>query len=362
MTYERQNISRLAPYTPGEQPKPGDRQTVKLNTNENPYPPGQAVVDALRSIDGETLRRYPPPTAAQCRQTIAQAHSLDPKQVIVTNGGDELLRLAITVFCQPRADNPSGAATGGLGIATPSYSLYEVLAAIHDTPLTSVPLLDNFELPDSFAGKLNDAGCRLAMVVNPHAPSGRLGPLDRLERIAQQFKGVLLIDEAYVDFATRDALPLLATDKGLKNVLLLRTLSKGYSLAGLRLGYGLGHPDLIAALDKARDSYNTDAVAQTLAIAALNNRQQAAQTWQAVTKERDRLTGALADRGYRVYPSQANFLLAQAPRPAKTIYESLKSKGVLVRYFDQDPLRDKLRITVGTPQQNDALLTALDSL
>jgi histidinol-phosphate aminotransferase len=203
------------------------------------------------------------------------------------------------------------------------------------------------------------------MLVNPHAPSGRVEPVAGLERIARAFTGVLLIDEAYVDFAEADALALLDPKRGLKNVLLLRSLSKGYSLAGLRFGYGLGPVELVATLHKVRDSYNTDVLAQAAATAALTHRDQARKTWQAVKAERTRLRDGLQKRGFVTPASGSNFLLASCPpgRPAAPmVYESLKARGILVRYFDQDRLRDKLRITVGTPEQNDALLAGIDAV
>ena len=363
MTYSRDNIQRLEAYTPGEQPQRAD--LVKLNTNENPYPPPAGVLEAIRNVPADSLRRYPPPTADNFRRAAAEVHGLTADQVIATNGGDELLRMAITVFCPPRAEG-----TGGIATSEPTYSLYPVLADIQDTSVTRVPLLDDWSLPDDFADEAIDAGCRLVLVVNPHAPSGRLEPVDRLEQIAGKLRGkaVLLVDEAYVNFARNDALALLDPNKGLDNVLLLRTLSKGYSLAGLRFGYGLGDTGLIAALDKARDSYNTDIVSQTAAIAALEARQDAASTWRKVVDERARVTRELALLGCEVYPSDANFVLARfdgvgtpdgRPPFAKVVCESLKAKGIFVRYFDQDMLRDKLRITIGTPEQNSALLAAI---
>jgi len=364
MPYERPNIQRLAPYLPGEQPRPGDR-VIKLNTNENPYPPAPAVLDAIHRVDAEQLRLYPQPQARAFRQAAAKVHNLDENQVIATNGGDELLRLAITVFCQPR---PTPATAGeisdsaGLGYAVPSYSLYETLAQIHDTPITTIPLGHAFTLPDDFARQLNAAGCRLAVIVNPHAPSGRLEPLETLRAVAKTFRGVLLIDEAYVDFAQHDAVSLLHPEAGLDNVLLLRSLSKGYSLAGLRFGYGIGHRDLIAALDKARDSYNTDALAQAVAVAAIQHRRHAAQSCQRVIAERERVSHALNTLGCRVLPSQSNFLLVTPPADASSVYQSLKRRSILVRYFDQDRLRDKLRITIGTPAQNNALISTLTEL
>ncbi len=358
MAYERDNIRQLEAYTPGEQPQ--RLRVVKLNTNENPYPPSDAVMTAIHTLDAERLRRYPPPMADGFRAIAAKVHGLSPLQVIATNGGDELLRLAVTVFCEPALGRSEGTLAGGLGVVEPSYSLYPVLAAIQATPIVPVPLDEDFSLPADTARRWNDAGCRAAFIVNPHAPSGRLESLDALRQLARDFRGVLLIDEAYVDFAQRDALPLLV--EGLPNVLLLRSLSKGYSLAGLRFGYGLGAAGLVAALHKARDSYNVDALAQAAAEAALQSRDAAGLTWDKVRSERDRVTSQLQRRGCLVYPSQSNFVLARPPGDAGAIYRKLADAGIFVRYFDQDRLRDKLRITIGTPEQNDALLAALDQL
>ncbi len=360
MSYERDNIRKLHAYAPGEQP--ATTKVVKLNTNENPYPPADAVLRAIREVAAESLRRYPPPRADQFRAVAARVHGLSPDQVIATNGGDELLRLMVSVFCNP-------ARGGGLAVAEPSYSLYPVLADIHDTSVARIALREDFSLPDAFAQQVLAAGCRLVMIVNPHAPSGRLEPIDTLRSLAHSLRGeaVLLIDEAYVDFARSDALPLLR-DPALDNVVLLRTLSKGYSLAGLRFGYGLGASGVVAALDKARDSYNTDILSQHAAVAALESRDVAALSWNKVIAERTRLTQALRSRRWTVLDSDSNFVLAtpealrQGSSTASTIYAALKSRNIFVRYFDQDRLRDKLRITVGTPEQNDALLAALDEI
>ena len=356
MAYERDNIRSLSPYVPGEQPV--DTKIVKLNTNENPYPPVPGVLEAIAGVGPDALRRYPSPTADTFRRIAAEVHDLEPDQVIATNGGDELLRLALTVFCDPNGDQGAG----GIGETWPTYSLYDVLARIHDTPIVRVPLEDDWAIPQDFASKLNDAGCRLALIVSPHAPSGRYESSDRLRQIATEFKGVLLVDEAYVDFARHDALDLVRGGEAMDNVLLLRTLSKGYSLAGLRFGYGLGHRNLIETLDKARDSYNTDALSQAAAVAALNGREQARSSCEKVVQERRRVGDELARLGWWVWPSDSNFILAKPPESGENAletYESLKREGVFVRYFDQDRLRDKLRITIGTPDQNDTLLRVL---
>jgi histidinol-phosphate aminotransferase len=354
MTYPRPNIQRMTGYVPGEQPD--SPSVIKLNTNENPYPPGPAVLAELARVTPDMLRKYPPPLADDFRAAAARAHGLTPGHIVATNAGDELLRLAITTFVEPGKP---------IGTAEPSYSLYPVLADIHGSPTIRIPLLDDWSLHHDFARRLNDHAAQLAFIVNPHAPSGRLVSVAELARVADEFKGVLLVDEAYIDFVD----PALAHDPlqlvgRCPNVLLLRTLSKGYSLAGLRFGYGIGAPSLIEPiLTKTKDSYNTDAVAQRLAAAALRSRDQAAETWLKVRHERDRMVRELASLGLACPPSQSNFLLVTVPDAfaggARALLESLKQRGIFVRYFDQDRLRDKLRITLGTPAENDALLQAL---
>jgi histidinol-phosphate aminotransferase len=352
--YQRSNIARMVGYTPGEQPE--DPAVVKLNTNENPYPPSRAVMEALVQTTGEMLRKYPPPLATEFRRTAAQVHGVGEENILATNAGDELLRLVITTFVEPGKP---------IGTAEPSYSLYPVLADIHGSPTVRVPLLDDWSIPADFADRMNAAGVQLTFIVNPHAPSGLLISVDRLAQIASQLRGVLLVDEAYIDFvdpaAGHDAVQLI---KRLDNVLLLRTLSKGYSLAGLRFGYGIGPAALIEPmLTKTKDSYNTDAVAQRLAIAALKSRDDARRTWDAVRVERQRMAGELAAMGLNCGASASNFVLTTVPANrgggAAGVYESLKRRKIFVRYFDQDRLRDKLRITIGTPEQNSALLDAL---
>ncbi len=356
MSYERDNIAKLQAYVPGEQPQTGT--VIKLNTNEHPDLPHQAVIDTLRTFDPELLRRYPSPTARPFRELAAKVHGVTPEQVLATNGGDELLRLLLTVFATPGGK--------GIGVSDPTYSLYEVLAGIQDVPVTRVPRLDDWSIPGDFAKQLNDAGVNLAFIVNPHAPTGRLESVDTIRKIATEFNGVLVIDEAYTNFAEHDCLELVREGSGLDNLILLRTLSKGYSLAGLRFGYGIAsNPELIAAMDKARDSYNTDALAQALACAAIGAHEEVSASWQKIKAERQRLTDSLIKRGWAVLPSQTNFILATAPAGidhAVRIYQTLKENGIFVRYFNHPRLLDKLRITIGSPQQNDALIAALDNM
>lgn len=352
--YERPNIRAMHGYTWGEQPQ--DTQTIKLNTNENPYPVSARVQAALAAIDVASLRTYPQPTADRLRDAIAERHGLHREQIVVTNGGDEALRLAITTFVEPKA---------AFGMASPSYSLYPVLANIHDARVVEVPLGDDWTLPEDLAASLNAAGAQLTCLVNPHAPSGQLNDVETLSRIASELDGLLLIDEAYVDFVdparAYDSTQLLATHD---NVLILRTFSKGYSLAGLRLGYLLGSTALIAPIiGKTRDSYNIDHISQTIGLAAFEDLQHAEASWQRVRESRAQLSLALGQLGLTSPPSEANFILVTVPAGAKldaaSLYAGLKAQGILVRYFEAARLDDKLRISVGTPAENERLIAAL---
>ncbi len=352
MSFERNNIRAMTGYTSGEQPDRAD--IIKLNTNENPYPPGPAVEQALRAIQVQSLRRYPPPTATQLRESLARLHKVGTDNLVVTNGGDELLRLVLATVVE-MGDS--------IGVADPSYSLYDVLAAAHGCGLKKFPLRADWSLPHDFAAQLNAANIKLCFIVNPHAPSGYLTSAADVEKLAREFRGVLVLDEAYVDFVDpalgHNCIPLCAK---LDNVLILRTFSKGYSLAGLRMAYGIGARALIDPLQyKTKDSYNSDFIAQTLARAAIEDQAYASDTWRRVREERARLVTELERLGLKVPPSQSNFLLATVPpaQEAAAVYQALKDAGILVRYFKLPGLEDKLRITVGSPEENRKLMDAL---
>lgn len=356
MNFERDNIRQMAGYTSGEQPL--DPNTAKLNTNENPYPPSPAVQQVLDEFTVDALRRYPPPDSNNFRDAAAALHGVSRDNIIATRGGDELLRLVITTFVDPDQV---------IAMSDPTYSLYPVLSQVQGARTIRIPLADDWSLPANFADEANRAGARLTFVVNPHAPSGRLLPVKAIERIADSLDGLLLLDEAYVDFidpeAGYDAVPLIGK---FDNVIILRSLSKGYSLAGLRFGYGIGPEPLIEPMrTKTRDSYNLDAISQRLAEAAIKDQTYARESWQSVREERVRLQRSLSALGMGAPDSHGNFLLATVPDsmpPAAAVYEALKQDGILVRYFSTDRLDDKLRISIGTPEENNRLVTALRKL
>ncbi|HVX86559.1 MAG TPA: histidinol-phosphate transaminase [Phycisphaerae bacterium] len=371
----RQNVLASPGYTPGEQP--ADTSTIKLNTNENPYPPSPRVLDAIRAITPDQLRRYPNPNARPFREAAAKIHNLPPDWIMAFNGGDEFLSVAIRA---------AAAESDAVAFLDPSYSLYPILTQINGSRALKLPYTINAPLPDancplpidraqspqsaignqqpatpswSLPDNIEQTPAKLLLIVNPNAPSGHLDPLDRLAHIAQNFNGLLLIDEAYVDFAPHSALPLV---QKFPNVLLLRTMSKGYSLAGLRFGYAIANPDLLRQLEKVRDSYPVDALAIAAATAAIEDQPYARDTWQKVIAERARLAAELRALGFSMPDSHSNFLLATVPPnriPAKSLYESLKARGILVRYWDLPRIADKLRITIGTPDQNNRLLAEL---
>jgi len=355
MTFERKNIEKMQGYAPGEQTSAVG--TIKLNTNENPYPPSPQVAKALASIDVSALRRYPSPMADSFRKAASRLHNIPAEQIIPTNGGDELLRLVLTTYVEQRDT---------IAVCKPSYSLYPVLAEIQGCRLEEISLRDDWSMPEDFLERLKKSAAKLLILVNPNAPTGALLSADYLAEIAESFSGLLLIDEAYVDFVdpelNYDSISLINSHD---NILILRTLSKAYSLAGLRFGYGIGAKSLIEPMMfKTRDSYNTDHIAQSLATAALDSFEYTRENCEHIRQSREQLRADLHELGLTAPASQSNFILSQVPESigAENLYLQLKQRNILVRYFDQDRLRDKLRISIGTDAENAALVAAVKEL
>jgi histidinol-phosphate aminotransferase len=334
-------------YTPGEQPALGER-VIKLNTNENPFPPSPKVITAIQNVEPEMLRRYPNPTADAFREAAAALLDVTPDMILAGNGSDDVLTIATRTFVPPG---------GTLAYPDPTYSLYPVLAQLEDAKTAPVPWDRDYSLPiDALAATKADA----IYLANPNAPTGTFVSPMKVEELAKQFKGLILIDEAYVDFAEDDCVPLV---REYENVVISRTMSKAYSLAGLRFGYAVGQPHVIAEMMKVKDSYNTDAISVLAATAALQDQTYAERSWDHVRQERQRLSSELTQMGWRVIPSQANFILVICPNgDGKAAYLGLKQQGILVRHFDKPGLSDKIRITVGTMQENNALLGGIKAL
>jgi histidinol-phosphate aminotransferase len=343
----RSVVREMEGYSPGEQPAEGQR-VVKLNTNENPFAPSEKVMAAVAGISAETLRRYPNATADVFRDAAAKLHNLTRQHIIAGNGSDDILTIATRCCIGPG---------GKLAFPEPTYSLYTVLAQLEQAKTAAVPWERDWSLP---IDGLLAAGADAIYLANPNAPSGTFVAPAAVAELAKGFRGLLLIDEAYVDFAEDHCVPLV---QQFANVVVTRSLSKAYSLAGLRLGYAIAHPALIAQMMKVKDSYNCDAVAMAAGAAALEDQAYARSTWENVKSERARVSAELAQMGWAVLPSQANFILATVPGGrAKEMYLGLKNQGILVRYFDLPGLHDKLRITIGQSNENNALLAGVKML
>lgn len=338
----RRILRGVEPYVPGEQPK--DDALIKLNTNENPYPPSDRVFAALRGLDAGALRKYPDPAWTDVRAAAARVYDLPPDRIAAGNGSDELLRLVLAAFVDLDEQ---------VVFPDVTYSLYETLVALHGCSAVQVPLNEDFTFPDALATTPG----KVLFLCHPNAPTGIPADPAFVDRVVAEFPGLVVIDEAYADFADHSYAALAGRHD---NVLVLRTLSKGYSLAGMRVGLALGAPELITALETVKDSYNVSVAAQVAGAAALADQQHMRRIGAHVRETRERLAARLADLGAHVYPSQANFILARfaGPDQARGLEAHLRERGLLVRYFARPRLEDCLRISVGTDAQTDRLLEA----
>jgi len=345
-------VRKLHAYVPGEQPK--IKGLIKLNTNENPYPPSPKVLAAIKAAVDGRLRLYPNPTSQALREKLAKFHRCSPENVIIGNGSDDLLALAVRTFVEPGAT---------VQYFTPSYSLYPVLADSHGAQKNAVSLARDFSLPSLDLlerAKAWDFGAALTFLTTPNAPSGRGYSTAELEALCRRQRGVVVLDEAYVDFAEENALRLALAHP---HVLVTRTFSKAYSLCFQRVGYGVGNPTLIGALDKLRDSYNVNGLGQIAALATLDDLGYYRKNFARIKATRARLSRQLAALGFDVLPSQTNFLLARPPRyPAEEWLEKLRARRILVRWFANPAVRDYLRITIGTEAEAKALVLAAEEI
>ena len=346
----------LTPYTPGEQPR--GQRFIKLNTNESPYPPAPEVVEALKRYDTDRLRLYPDPTSLGLRQAIADYYGLSVAEVFVGNGSDEILAMAFQAFFEP---DPDGAEPNqAIVFPDVTYSFYPVYARMYDIPYRTVMLRDDFTLPLD-ACKTPSAGLVLA---NPNAPTGiAISSADLTELAEANPDRLILVDEAYVDFGAETAVPLLASHD---NLLVIQTCSKSRSLAGMRLGFAMGAPALIEALERIRDSFNSytlDSLAQTAGTAAFQAAGWFEETRARIVRTRGKMAAELAALGFEVLPSAANFLFVRHPeRSGRALYDQLRQAGILVRHFNLPRIADHLRITVGTDDEVDELVHVLSRL
>ena len=360
-------VHNLHAYVPGEQPK--IKGLIKLNTNENPYPPSPRVLKAVKAAVDGRLRLYPNPTAQVLREKLVKFHGCGPENIIIGNGSDEVLIMAVRAFVEPVAAEvtrrKSAFSRQTVQYFHPSYSLYPVLADIHGASKTAVPLSANFTLPsvaELKKGGVWDFDAALSLVTTPNAPSGCGYATAELENLCRAMNGVVVLDEAYVDFARENAMKLALK---YPHVLVARTFSKAYSLCFQRVGYFVGHPELIAALDKIRDSYNVNGLGQVAAVATLEDLKYYRANFRKIVATREELSRSLTLLGFRVLPSQTNFILAKPPGGALTAkdwLQKLREKKILVRWFSQPEIKNYLRITIGTPQEAKALVRAVKAV
>jgi histidinol-phosphate aminotransferase len=335
----------MAGYVPGEQPRDG--AYVKLNTNENPYPPSPRVLDAIRTAtSGDRLRKYPDPMGTAFRQTAARILDVDPDGILIGNGSDDVLTIVTRAFVPE----------GGLVVSpTPSYLLYQTLAELQGARFQTVPYTADWQLPTPWPVQ----AAHLTFLANPNSPSGTSVSPDALEHWLATMDGPVILDEAYVDFADAHGLSLVPQHR----VIVTRTLSKSYSLAGIRFGFAVAEPATVRELVKVKDSYNCDVLSLAAATAALEDQEYRLSTRAKIVATRARLEAALRKLGFDATPSQANFVWCRrADRPVKPIYEELKRRLILVRYMSYEGYGDGMRITVGTDTEIDRLLEELERL
>ncbi|MCO7177146.1 histidinol-phosphate transaminase [Sporolactobacillus kofuensis] len=343
------NVQKLDPYVPGEQPK--DKKYVKLNTNENPYPPSPHVLDAIKQAVNDQLRLYPDPNCDEFRKTAADHFHLTPDQVFVGNGSDEVLAFSFMSFFSP--ENP-------VAFADITYSFYKVYANLCSLTPKIIPLDQEFKLP--VASFCETSGG--VVIPNPNAPTGRGLPLDAVKEILEANPDqVVIIDEAYIDFGGTSVVPLI---NDFPNLLVIRTLSKYSSLAGIRVGFALGQKELIDGLNRTKNSFNSytiDRLALAGAKAAIDDDNYYRDMAQRIINTREHTAASLEAIGFQVIPSQSNFLfVSHADVPAEEIFHELRARGVLVRYFNQPRIANYLRITVGTDEEMGKLLDALKDI
>jgi histidinol-phosphate aminotransferase len=346
--YFRSNIQAMSGYMPGEQP--GDDGFIKLNTNENPYPPSPKVYAALRKTIGASLRLYPQPMSDSLCAAAAAVYGMKIENVVAGNGSDELLSIILRCFVE----------TGDrVAYPVPTYSLYDTLVEIQAGVAVRVPFPEDFAVPEGLARQ--DA--RLTILCNPNAPSGTLVPLPEIAKLARAVAGILIVDEAYVDFAASEGASAIPLIQQFPNLIVLRTLSKSFSLAGMRIGLAIASPEIVAGLNKVRDSYNLDRLSIAAGTAALEDLAWMKRNAWRIQRSRQRLANGLKRLGYQAYPSDSNFILArQRDKNLRPVYEELKRRKILVRYFDTPDLHDCLRITVGKPKEVRALLDELAAI
>ena len=346
----RKHLAKLKGYTPGFQPK--TNTAIKINTNENPYPPSPKIAKALKNFSIDKLKKYPQNTSQKLRKFIASLYGFAPSNIIIGNGSDEILTMIIRSFLEEKDT---------LSYFYPSYSLYQILSKIHNCKYKEIPLKKDFSLPpiNLILKELNQV--KALFITSPNAPSGRLFEKKKLIQICQQFHGLIVIDEAYADFSEENCLDLIPQ---FPNLIITRTLSKSYSLAAIRLGFAISSPNFIQIMDKVRDSYNINSISQTLALIALQDQKYFNQLKNKIIATRERTSNQLKKMKFSVIPSQTNFIFVQPPQKisAQQLTEKLAKKKIFIRYFNDEAIKNLCRISIGTDDEMNQVLKEIKTI
>lgn len=347
--FTKSNVSRLEPYVPGYQPDPNDH-ILKLNANENAYPPSPRVLEAVRSHINRDLRLYPNAKAINLRRKVAEVYGMNENQVFCANGSDEIISVIFRTFV------PDGEM---VQFSYPTYTYYKTQAEIYDVPYRFLETGDDFLVNlDSYL----ENPTHLSFVSNPNSPTGTLTPVSEIERCLKTYDGLLVVDEAYIDFGggEESAIPLV---NKYPNLLVLRTFSKSFALCGFRVGYAFGHPHLIEALDKTKDSYNIAYLNQIAAIAALDDYNYMLNNARRIAEDRDWFAGELAKLGFELLPSRGNYVFGKhAAMESELIYNALLERKILVRFFKQRRVSEYIRISIGTHGEMERVLEAIQEI
>lgn len=339
--YFRPEIADMEGYAPGEQPKL--KNIIKLNTNENAYPPSPNVAKAYKALNLDLKRFYPDPLANNLRAAIAKVYGFKTENIIAGNGSDDILTMTIRCFSDK---------TLKIACIAPSYSLYQELAKIQNAKCIVVKLDKDFKVPSDLAKQIS--GANLFMIPRPNSPTGNSIPKTMLAKICKTFKGIVLIDEAYADFAEDNCLDFV---KKFNNVIISRTMSKSYAMAGMRLGYAISNPEIIQGMMKVKDSYNVNRVTQALAIAAIKDQKYLKKTVSMIQKTREATSARLKEMNFKIIPSEANFILVSPPdKDGEKYFKFLRSKNIVTRYFPGSVIGSFVRISIGTDKEMDKLL------
>jgi len=335
MEYIRPSIAAMKGYEPGLQPDPAQKY-IKLNSNENPYPPSPKVKEVLQRLNYEDLRIYPDPVSLELREKLGSLYGFSPNQIICGNGSDDILNMIVRTFVQPGE---------AIGFYEPTFPLYRVLGIIQGAHVVSIPLPEPYDRPPD-----PPANVKVFFLANPNSPLGFAYPTSLVEYLAGKGKGVFVVDEAYVEFARENALGLI---REFKNVIVVRTVSKSYSLAGVRLGYAISNEEFIREMFKVKDPFNVTRLTQAVVAAALGDPDYFRKNIAKIIETREWFTKEAISLGYRIIPSQANFVFPQPPQKGRggRFYEALFERKVLTRYYDEEGLRDGVRMTIGTREE-----------